>query len=247
MLTSFYRFRVPSPSKRNQHSASKPAPLHRNTIVSSKHDRPTCGFEGGQHTSLTPDPSSDDDARGQPDDKEAEIDNEEEGYSGDGKLDTLPYLHPTKKRSLCGVGEKPRKKRRTKRHLFSSRLYSDAETGTGDESDISSYTPSKPCHISKPRPTSSHLTSLQGDTGDDGVMDLVGGGSQMAVIYEQQSWKGKIVQERDVKQGHGRPRKQYLIQWEQSWVYGGRLTAPELLQSWREKKASKVGRAKGTH
>lgn len=178
-------------------------------------------------------------ARDQQDDKEAEIDDEEKGYSGDGKLDALPYLHPTKKRSLCGIGEKPRKKRRTKRHLFSSRLYSDVETGTSDESDISSYTPSKPCHISKPRPTSSHLTSLQGDTSDDGVMDLVGGGSQMAVIYEQQSWKGEIVQERDVKQWRGRPRKQYLVQWEQSWVDGCRLTAPELLQSWREKKASK--------
>ena len=62
--------------------------------------------------------------------------------------------------------------------------------------------------------------------------------SQMAVIYEQQSWKGKIVQERDVKQGHGRPRRQHLVQ---SWVDSAHLTAPELLQSWREKKASKAG------
>ena len=238
ILTSFYRFRVPSLPKRNKHSTSKPAPLHRNPIVSSKHDRPIYEFEGGQHKSLTPDPSSDYDARGQQDDKEAEIDNEEEGYSGNGKRDTLPDLHPTKKRSLCGVGEKPRKKRRTKRHLFSSRLYSDAETETGDESDISSYTPSKPYHISKPRPTSP-LISLQGDASNNGVMDLVGGGSQMAVIYEQQSWKGEIVQERDVKQGYGRPRKQYRIQWESSWVDGCRLTASVLLQSWREKKASK--------
>lgn len=198
-----------------------------------------CELEGGNHTSLTPDPSADDDTRGQQVDKEAEIADEEERFSGDSKRDILPYLHPTEKRSLCRVGEKPRKKRRTKRHLFSSRLYLDAETRTGDESDISSYTPSKPCYVSKPRPTSSHMTSLQGDTSDDGVMDLVGGGSQMAVIYEQQSWKGEIVQERDVKQWRGRPRKQYLVQWEQSWVDGGRLTAPELLQSWREKKASK--------
>lgn len=197
-----------------------------------------CEFEGGQHKRLTPDPSSDNNARGQQDDKEAKIANKEEGYSGDGKRDILPYLHPTKKRSLCVVEKKPRKKSHTKHHHFLSRLYSDTEMGTGDESDISSYTPSKPRHMSKPRPTSSHLTSLQKDTSDDGVMDLLGGGSQMAVIYEQQSWKGKIVQERDVKQRRGRPYKQYLIQWEQSWVDGGRLTAPELLQSWREKKAS---------
>ncbi len=239
MLTSFYRFRVPSLPKKNQHSTSKPPQLHHNTIVSSKHDRPMCEFEGGKHKCLTPDPSADDDTRGQQDDKEAEMADEEEGFSGDSERDTLPYLHPTKKRSLCRVGEKPSKKRRIKRHPFSSRLSSDADMGTGDESDISSYTPSKPRHISKPRPTSSHLTSLQGDTSDDGAMDLVGGRSQIAVIYEQQSWKGEIVQERDVKQGRGRPRKQYLVQWEQSWVDGARLTAPELLQSWRGKKASK--------
>ena len=61
----------------------------------------------------------------------------------------------------------------------------------------------------------------------------------MAVIYEHQSWKGEIVQERDVKQWRGRSREQYLVQWEQSWVDGCRLTVPELLQRWREKKASK--------
>ncbi len=51
--------------------------------------------------------------------------------------------------------------------------------------------------------------------------------------------EGEMVQERDVKQGRGRPRKQYLVQWKQSWVDSARLAAPELLQSWREKKASK--------
>lgn len=64
----------------------------------------------------------------------------------------------------------------------------------------------------------------------------------MAVVYEQQSWEGKIVDEREVKQGQGRgrgrPRKQYFIRWKPSWVDGGRLTAPELLQSWRKTKVS---------
>ena len=198
-----------------------------------------CAFEGGNHKSLTPDPSADDDARGQQDDKEAEMADKEEGFGGDSERDILPYLHPTKKRSLCRVGEKPHEKHRIKRHPFSSRLSSDAETGTGDESDISSYTPLKTRHISKSRPISSHLTSLEGDTSDDGAMDLAGGRSRMTVIYEQQSWKGKIVQERNVKQGRGRPRKQYRIQWESSWVDSAYLTVPEMLQSWREKKALK--------
>lgn len=55
----------------------------------------------------------------------------------------------------------------------------------------------------------------------------------------QQSWEGEIIKERDTKHGRGRPRKQYLVRWKPSWVDGARLTAPELLQNWKEKKASK--------
>lgn len=109
-----------------------------------------CEFEGGKHKSLTPDPSAYDDTRGQQDDKKTEMADEKEGFDGDSERDTLTCLRPTKKRLLCRVGEKPNKKRCIKRHPFSSRLSSDADMGTGDESDISSYTPSKPRHISKP-------------------------------------------------------------------------------------------------
>lgn len=58
----------------------------------------------------------------------------------------------------------------------------------------------------------------------------------MTIIYERQSWEEEIIDEKDVKQGRGRPRKQYLVRWEQSWVDEGHLSAPELLQNWREKK-----------
>jgi hypothetical protein len=61
--------------------------------------------------------------------------------------------------------------------------------------------------------------------------------SRTTVIYKRQSWEEKVVGERNVRQGRGRPRKQYLVQGKQSWVDGGRLTAPELLQNWKEKKA----------
>jgi len=37
----------------------------------------------------------------------------------------------------------------------------------------------------------------------------------------------------------GRPRKQYFVRWEPSWVDAGYLTAPELLLNWKEKKALK--------
>ena len=136
-------------------------------------------------------------------------------------------------------------KRRTKRRRFSSPLSFDEETEMRDESDISSY---KPHHISDSRPTSSHPTDLEGDTSDDGTRELPGGRSdrrpraRMAVIYERQSWKEEIIDERDAKQGRGRPRKQYLVRWKQSWVDGARLTAPELLQDWRGKKASSCRR-----
>ena len=61
--------------------------------------------------------------------------------------------------------------------------------------------------------------------------------SRTTVIYKRQSWEEEVVGERNVRQGRGRPRKQYLVQGKQSWVDGGRLTAPELLQNWKEKKA----------
>ena len=110
-----------------------------------------------------------------------------------------------------------------------------------DKSDISRYTPSRPHQPSNPRPTSSHSTGFKGDTSNAGMMKLAGGRPQMAAIYEQQIWEGDIIDERGIKQGRGRgrPRKQYLVQWKSLWVDGGRLTAPGLMESWMEKKASK--------
>jgi hypothetical protein len=55
------------------------------------------------------------------------------------------------------------------------------------------------------------------------------------VSFEQQRWKGEIVKARHVRQGRGRPRKQYLIKWESSWVDSGRLAAPELIEKWEGK------------
>ena len=59
--------------------------------------------------------------------------------------------------------------------------------------------------------------------------------SGMAVVYKQQCWEGEIIDKRDIKQGRGRARKQYLTRWKQSWVDGGRLTAPGSVQDWKEK------------
>ncbi len=175
---------------------------------------------------------------------EEEDEKEEMEDVGERDKSQTPPLRSTRKKPLPAQ-EKSCVKRRTKRRRFSSPLSSDEEAEIGDGSVISSY---KSHHVSDFRPSPSHSTDLEGDTSDDSTRELPGGRSdrrlraRMAVIYERQSWEGEIVDERDVKQGRGRPRKQYLVRWKQSWVDGARLTAPELLQSWREKKASKLRR-----
>ena len=166
--------------------------------------------------------------------REREEDMEDDGERADSDTSLLLFA---KKMPLSFAKEKPRVKRRLKRRRFSSPLSSDEKSATGDESDISSYRSSRPHHCSNSRLTSSHLIGFGGDTSDK--MESVGERSRMAIIYEQQSWEGEIVDERDMKQGRGRLRKQYLVRWKSSWVDGGRLTAPGLVDNWKEKKASK--------
>lgn len=175
-------------------------------------------------------------------DKKAEADVGVE-LDRDGNKNKTFMLPSTKKRGRSTAGERPPPQRRTKRHRFSSPLFPDDETESDDESVISRCTSSRPCHISTPRPTSSCLSRSEGNVSNS-KMELAGPQSsrrpipKMTVIYELQSWAGEIVDEREVKQGRGRPRKQYLIRWEPSWVDSGRVTAPGLLQNWKGKKAS---------
>ncbi|KAL8696688.1 MAG: hypothetical protein Q9201_007534 [Fulgogasparrea decipioides] len=178
------------------------------------------------------------------DGKAAEADDAGGGLQGDNNEQST-LLRPTKKRCQS-VGEKKLPvKRRVKRRRFSSPLSSDEETETGTEPDISSYPPAKLYRISNLRSSSSPLPvgrerapkpddALEGANGKSKRRPL----SRTAVVYKQQCWEGEILQERDVKQERGRPRKQYLVRWEQSWVDGTSLTAPELLRDWREKKVS---------
>ena len=78
-----------------------------------------CESEGGNHKSLTPDLSADDDKRDQQD-NEAEMADEEERFSGDIDWDTPPVPYSTKKRPLSTAGEKARMKRPIKRRHLSS-------------------------------------------------------------------------------------------------------------------------------
>ena len=183
------------------------------------------------------------DKRAQWDNKAAEADDEGGGRQGDcNETSVLP--RPAKKRRRSAAGKKPPLKRRVKRRRFSSPLSSAEETEKGAESDTSSYAPAKQYRTSNLRPPSSPLSigRERAPNPDDALKGVNERSkrrpfSRTAVVYEQQCWEGEILQERDVKQERGRPRKQYLVRWKESWVDGARLTAPELLHNWREKKA----------
>jgi len=155
-------------------------------------------------------------------------------------------LYPAKKRSRSSMQKDPFPKRRLKRRRSSSPASSSEETETEDESNFSSYTPSKPYNISTAQSTSSQAILAENASKDDKIKFVNEeqnrrSTSRTTVIYEQQRWEGKIVDERDVKQGRGRPRKQYFVQWKPSWVDAGRLTAPGLVQNWKEKRRQHAG------
>ncbi len=241
------RSRCPTLHEKSEHRTPNTPPPHCNGLVSLRHDTRTHESSDSGRRNIEPAPGAGEDKGDQWSDKEAEADNQEDEPNGGNNQKNMLLLRSAKKRSLATAQEKSHWKRRIKRRRFSSPLSSDEETETQDESDISSYAPTKPHDASTPRPTSSHLIILKGDARDS-TMELVGKQSnrrptsRMAVIYEQQRWEGEIIDERHVKQKRGRPHKQYLIQWKQSWVDGGRLTAPDLLQNWKEKGALKCRR-----
>lgn len=95
------------------------------------------------------------------------------------------------------------------------------EEGSSNDYDLS-YSP--PLHSSDPAASG---LSRQRST------------SKAAVVYEQQIWEGEIIDEKYVNYGYGRLRRHYLVHWKPSWIDGGRLAAPLLVQNWKEKKAWK--------
>jgi len=88
-------------------------------------------------------------------------------------VNKTPLLRSTKKRFLSIVRRRAPLERRIKRRRFSSPLSSDEKIETGDESDISTYTPSKPYHILTRRLTASYLTGLKEDLGNDSTIEIV--------------------------------------------------------------------------
>ena len=145
-------------------------------------------------------------------------------------------------------------RKRRRRYRFSAPMPSD-ELDTGDETSGSVYVPresprgrglSQPSHSSqrvhrlkKPRRECARSESighqgspLKSSPSSSHVAPPV---VNTTVVFEQQQWKGKIIDERHVSRERGRPRKQYRIRWAPSWVDSARLAAPKLIEDWEGK------------
>lgn len=166
------------------------------------------------HLDIKKDHSTSEDKGAQWDDKAAQADNNGEGLKGDND-EKSALLHPIKKRCRSAVEKKLPLKRCVKRR-FSSPLSSDDGTETGPESDTGSYVPAKPCRTSNRQSFSSPLsTGRERKPNSVDALESANGRlkrrpfSRTTVVDEQQCLKEEIVQRRDVRQGRGRPRKQY--------------------------------------
>ncbi|CAF9940034.1 MAG: hypothetical protein HETSPECPRED_002140, partial [Heterodermia speciosa] len=162
-----------------------------------------------------------------------EVDQREKNSETDQKTreNSLLLLRPTKKRHRPSAREKSFRKRDTKRHRFSSPFSSDLEIDTGEESNYSIYKSSKAHDVFKIRPAFSRSINLEKNAIKYDKMKIAGERFRIIIIYEQQSWEGKIIDERNTKQSRERLRKQYFVRWKSFWVNGGRLIASDLVRS----------------
>ena len=184
------------------------------------------------------------DERAHRDDKASKVGDEGGALQGNDNDMSAPIRRTAKRRRSAAEKKLPLK-RHIKRHRFSSPFSSDEGDETGSESDTSSYAPVKSYRISNLASASVLPLSLgrereprfNKNCDSTDRMCRQHSPSRTVVVYEQQCWEGEILQERDLRQERGRPRKQYLVRWKESWVDGARLACPDLLRNWREKKA----------
>jgi len=166
------------------------------------------------HLDIKKDHFTSEDKEAQWDDKAAQADNNKEKLKRDND-EKSALLHPIKKRCRSAVEKKLPLKRCVKCH-FLSPLSSDDGTETGPESDTGSYVPAKPCRTSNRQSFFSFLlTGCERKPNSVDALESVNGRlkwhpfSQTTVVNKQQCLKEEIMQQRDVRQGCGRPQKQY--------------------------------------
>jgi len=144
-----------------------------------------CESTDGGRKNVEPDLTADKAKGDRWDDKEAEADDEEEEPDENNDENNSLLLGPTKQQCRSTASKKSSQKRDTKCRRISSPHSFNEEVEMGDESNIDSYTSSRPHHPSVPRSPSSHTTGSEGDTKSDDRMGFAGEQSWMVVICEQ--------------------------------------------------------------
>ena len=134
----------------------------------------------------------------------------------------------------------PQHRRKRCRYHFLAPAPPNEELETGDESSGSINVRRRPTpqrkrpleefHEQRPRPEPSGHQDSSRTSGPSSSRTAPPRTSR--VVFEQQRWEGEIIDERRVGLGPGRPRVQFLIKWEPSWVDKGRLAAPALIENW---------------
>ena len=186
-----------------------------------------CEPEGGNHKSLTPDRSADDNKNDQQDDKEAEMADEEE-FGGDGEQNTPPVPYSTKKRPLSTVGEKAHIKRPIKhRHLSSAPLLKSQTPPRTDLYDGCGTASLSTGSVNSIANTPCPLEPSQG---------------QAYATHEDEEWEiVRILRKRQIGKKY-----EYKIQWRSTWLPRSALgNAQALLKDFETKSQAQRGRRRG--
>ena len=148
----------------------------------------------------------------------------------------LFLLRFTKKKHQFSIREKSFRKRDTKRHRFSSSFFSNLKINTNEKSNYNIYTSCKEHDVFKIQFAFFQSINFNENANENNKMKTANERFETIVIYEQQSWKKEIIDEKNKKQKRERFRKQYLVRWKFSWMNDDRFIASNSVQIWKKKR-----------
>ena len=186
-----------------------------------------CKSEGGNHKSLTPDPSADDDEKYQQAD-EAEMADEEEEFGGDRERNTPPLPYSTIKRPLSTAGEQTHVKRLIKRRHLSSPFLSESQAPPQADLDDEYQT------------TRLNTGSL-GIIANTPCLEL-SQGQPYPTLHEGEEWEiVRILGKRRIGKSY-----EYRVRWRSTWLPKTALgNAQALLRDFEGKSRAQRGRRQG--
>lgn len=187
-----------------------------------------CKSEGGNHKSLTPHPSADDDKKDQQDDKEAEMADEEEEFGGDRERNTPPLPYSTTKWPLSTAGEQTHVKRLVKRRHLSSPFLSESQAPPQADLDDEYQT------------TRLNTGSL-GTIANNPCLEP-SQGQPYPTLHEGEEWEiVRILGKRRIGKSY-----EYRVQWRSTWLPKTALgNAQALLRDFDGKSRAQRGRKQG--